>query len=114
MTSSIFPPKDSRSYHLLVALLRGPGTFYQACERAGFDIEGPAAEEGLRRIFDHLIGGNVCFDGKFYRLTNEARRTLDASQSAPYVGQVVGPAFRGTHAPRTVHISRRAPMELTR
>lgn len=108
MTTSVFPPKSSRSYALLVVLQQQPGTFYQTCERAGFSIEEPSEEEGLRRIFDHLICGNVCFDGIHYHLTDEARRVLDATRPTPYVGQIAGPAYRGTPHLMPVTIARRA------
>lgn len=107
MTITVFPPKGSRSHALLVALQKGPATFYQACERAGFDIEDSRLEEALRHIFDHMIGGNVRLVGITYQLTAEARLSLGEPQPVPYCGQVAGPAFRGIHDPRAVHITRR-------
>lgn len=107
MTSLSFTP-GSRSMKLLTELLKGPGTFYQVCERAGFDIEDTKTETAMRHLFDHMIGGNVCFDGKLYHLTNEARQALaPTTPAAPYVGQVAGPAHRGTIDPRTVYVTRR-------
>ena len=107
MTKPTIPLKGSRSYALLVALKKGSGTFYQICERAGFDIEEPGVEYALRRIFDRLIGGNARADGIFYSLTASARLALEAKTSPPPVGQVAGPAFRGTPHPATVFITRR-------
>lgn len=106
MTAPSFAP-NSRSMKLLTELLNGPGTFYQICERAGFDIEDAKTESMLRAIFDHMIGGNVCLIGINYHLTNEARRALKVAP-APYVGQVAGPAHRGTHYVAPVTIARRA------
>ncbi|MRW88838.1 hypothetical protein GJ699_02435 [Duganella sp. FT80W] len=108
MTNTFMPSKGSRSHALLVALLEGPATFYQVCERAGFDIEDARLEEALRHIFDHMIGGNVRLTGIRYSLTAEARRALGEPAPAPYVGQIAGPAYRGKHDPRTVYITRRA------
>ncbi|SDF80402.1 MULTISPECIES: hypothetical protein [unclassified Duganella] len=107
MTITVFPPKGSRSHALLVALQQGPATFYQACERAGFDIEDSRLEEALRHIFDHMIGGNVRLVGITYHLTAEARTALGELQPTPYCGQLAGPAYRGIPHPTTVYITRR-------
>jgi hypothetical protein len=110
MTTGAFPSNGMRSHTLLVALQQAPGTFYQVCERAGFDIEDTRLEYALRKIFDRLIGGNARVDGIIYHLTDEARRALnpEAAAAVPYVGQVAGPAFRGTYHPSQVRIVRRA------
>ena len=96
MTKPTIPAKDSRSHALLTELQKGPGTFYQICERAGFDIEDSQLYGPLRKIFDHLIGGNVRLVGIMYHITDEARLALGEAPPAPYVGQVAGPAYRGT------------------
>jgi hypothetical protein len=110
MTTATFPAKGTRSHTLLVALQQGPGTFYQVCERAGFDIEDTRLEYALRKIFDRLIGGNARVVGIIYHLTDDARRALEPVNAVapPYVGQVAGPAFRGTYHPSQVRIVRRA------
>lgn len=107
MTINVFPPQGSRSHALLVALQQAPATFYQACERAGFDIEDSRLEEALRHIFDHMIGGNVRLVGITYHLTADARAALGEPKPAPFIGQLAGPAFRGTPHPTTVYITRR-------
>ncbi|MBV6321936.1 hypothetical protein [Duganella violaceipulchra] len=104
----IFPPAGSRSRALLIALQQGPGTFYQVCERANFDIEDSRLELALRHIFDHMIGGNVSLRGLTYSLTEDARISLGEAPPAPYVGQVAGPAYRGTAYTAPVKIARRA------
>ncbi|TFW15938.1 hypothetical protein [Duganella callida] len=103
------PRKETRSYALLIALQQGPGTFYQVCERAGFDIEQPGVESRLRPIFATMIGGHAQQHGIMYSLTDEAREAFGIVPPAPppYVGQVAGPAFRGEHHPTTVFITRR-------
>ena len=109
MSKSVLPASSSRSFALLTALRQGPGTFYQICERAGFDIEDSALEEALRKLFDHLIGGNVCLSKITYSLTDEARLALGDAPPAKYVGQVAGPVYRGAIGHTTVRIARRAP-----
>jgi hypothetical protein len=109
MSNPTIPAKGSRSHALLVAFQQGPGTFYQICERAGFDIEDSRLEVALRQIFDHMIGGNVRLSGITYHLTDEARLALGEAPPAPYVGQIAGPAFRGTAYTAPVRIARRAP-----
>lgn len=108
MTRTTIPAEGTRSHKLLLALLKGPGTFYQVCERADFDIHKGGIESPLRRIFDFMIGGNVRLVGNIYTLTDAARASLTGAGPAPYIGQVAGPAYRGTpyHAP--VRIVRRA------
>jgi hypothetical protein len=110
MTTAALPAKGTRSHTLLVVLQQGPGTFYQVCERAGFDIEDTRLEYALRKIFDRLIGGNARVVGIIYHLTDDARRALEpvAATAPPYVGQVAGPAYRGTPHLMPVTIARRA------
>ncbi|MBV8660368.1 MAG: hypothetical protein JO142_21320 [Burkholderiales bacterium] len=107
MTKARLPAKSSRAYVLLQALLEKPGTFYQVCERAGFDLDDPKIDESMRRMFGHLIGGNVRLDGIIYSLTDEARTVLTGYKPEPYVGQVAGAAHRGTPYIAPVRIVRR-------
>lgn len=101
------PPPRSGAHKLLITLVAGPGTFYQVCERASADIESDRAEKIQRALFDELIdGGHAHQVGNLYHITSAARVAI--APPAPYVGQVAGPAYRGTPAPAPVRIARRA------
>jgi hypothetical protein len=106
MTRATLCQPGSRTHALLTALLAGPGTYYQICERAGFDIEDNRTDYALRKIFDHMIGGAVRLVGITYHLTDEARLALGEKSAAPLVGQVAGPAYRGTAYVAPVRIAR--------
>ena len=108
MTRPTIPAPGSRSHALLVALQQRPGTYYQVCERANFDLDNARLAASLRKIFDHMIGGNVRLSGIIYSLTPEARFALGEPRPAPYVGQVAGPAYRGPNCATPVTIARRA------
>ena len=101
------PDPRHAAHKLLVAMLTGPGTFYQICERADIDVESKRVENGQRTLFDKLVdGGHAKYDGKTYSLTIAARDAL--SPPAPYVGQVAGAAYRGPNCATPVTIVRRA------
>ena len=103
------PKKTSRAFALLKVLLSAPGTFYQICERAGFDIEGRNAETTLRGDFDSMVAaGTTNLNGIVYSISGRARIAMIAAEpAAPFVGQVAAPAYRGTPYAMPVHIVRR-------
>ncbi|WP_219117098.1 hypothetical protein [Janthinobacterium sp. UMAB-56] len=104
------PKQGSRSYALLQAMLAGPGTFYQICERAGFDIEESGMEHRLRMIFSRFIQGNVRLIGIRYVLKDASRAALmGAGPEQP--GQVATPHFRGTVGAMPVVVVRRPAAE---
>lgn len=89
------PHEREAGYKLLQTMLAGPGTFYQICERAEFDIESDRAENILREVFAQMLdGGHAYLSGVTYTISSAARAAL--APPAPYVGQVAGPAYRGT------------------
>ena len=105
------PKLGSRSYALLQAMLAGPGTFYQICERAGFDIEEAGMEHRLRMIFSRFIQGNVRLAGIRYVLKDASRAALmGAGPEQP--GQVATPHFRGTVGAMPVVVVRRPAAEV--
>ena len=105
------PKKGSRSYVLLQAMLAGPGTFYQVCERAGFDIEEAGMEHRLRMIFSRFIQGNVRLIGIRYVLKDASRAALLGAEPEQS-GQVATPHFRGTVGATPVVIVRRPAAEV--
>lgn len=105
------PKQGSRSYVLLQALLAGPGTFYQVCERAGFDIEEAGMEHRLRMIFSRFIQGNVRLVGIRYVLKDASRAALLGGEPEQ-PGQVATPHFRGTVGAMAVVIVRRPSPEV--
>ena len=105
------PKQGSRSYALLQALLAGPGTFYQICERAGFDIEEAGMEHRLRMIFSRFILGNVRQLGIRYVLKDASRAALLGSEPEQ-PGQVATPHFRGTVGAMPVVVVRRPTAEV--
>ena len=103
----MLPNPRSGAHRLLTALLAGPGTFYQICERANVDIEDDRAEAIQRALFDEIVDGRQAYlVGLVYNITTPARNAL--APAAPYVGQVAGPAHRGPGRPTPVLIARRA------
>lgn len=105
------PKQGSRSYALLQALLAGSGTFYQICERAGFDIEEAGMEHRLRMIFSRFIQGNVRLVGIRYVLKEASRAALlGAEPEQP--GQVATPHFRGVAGAMPVMVVHRLPVEV--
>lgn len=109
-TGVTLPKRGSRSYVLLQAMLAGPGTFYQICERAGFDIEEAGMEHRLRMIFSRFIQGNVRLAGIRYALKDASRAALlGAEPEQP--GQVATPHFRGTVGAMPVVVVRRPVAE---
>lgn len=105
------PKPDTRSYALLQALLAGPATFYQAAERAGFDIEEAGVEHRLRMIFARGIQGHARLDGILYVLKDASRAALLGIQP-PTPGQVAAPHFRGVTVAMPVLVVRRAPVTM--
>ena len=97
-----------RAHALLLVLLERPGTFYQVCEWADFDIEGK--HEGLlRHIFDGMLrAGTVRLDGIIYSITLPARIAMQIATAQPTVGQPAAPAYRGTPYAMPVRVVRRA------
>jgi len=109
-TGITLPKQGSRSYALLQAMLAGPGTFYQICERAGFDIEEAGMEHRLRMNFSRFIQGNVRLVGIRYVLKDASRAALlGAEPEQP--GQVATPHFRGTVGAMPVVVVRRPAAE---
>jgi hypothetical protein len=100
------PKQGSRSYALLQAMLAGPGTFYQICERAGFDIEEAGMEHRLRMIFSRFIQGNVRLAGIRYVLKDASRAALLGAEPEQS-GQVATQHFRGTVGAMPVVVVRR-------
>lgn len=105
------PKQGSRSYALLQALLAGPGTFYQICERAGFNIEEAGMEHRLRMIFSRFIQGNVRLVGIRYVLKDASRAALMGAE-LEQPGQVATPHFRGTAGAMPVIVVRRPAAEV--
>ena len=110
-TGITLPKQGSRSYALLQAMLAGPGTFYQICERAGFDIEEAGMEHRLRMIFSRFIQGNVRLVGIRYVLKDVSRAALLGAE-AEQPGQVATPHFRGTVGAMPVVVVRRPAAEV--
>ncbi|QKY09532.1 hypothetical protein [Janthinobacterium lividum] len=106
------PKQGSRSYALLQAMLAGPGTFYQICERAGFDIEEAGMEHRLRMIFSRFIQGNVHLVGIRYVLKDASRAALLGAEPGQS-GQVATPHFRGTVGAMPVVVVRRPAAEVS-
>lgn len=104
------PKQGSRSYALLLAMLAGPGTFYQISERAGFDIEEAGMEHRLRMIFSRFIQGNVRLVGIRYVL-KDASRALLLGREPEQAGLVATPHFRGTVGAMPVVVVRRSALE---
>ncbi|NBV16811.1 hypothetical protein [Janthinobacterium sp.] len=105
------PKQGSRSYALLQAMLAGPGTFYQICERAGFDIEEAGMEHRLRMIFSRFIQGNVRMVGIRYVLKDASLAAMQGAEPEQ-PGQVATPHFRGTAGAMPVVIVRRPSPEV--
>jgi hypothetical protein len=100
------PKPESRSYALLQALIAGPGTFYQICERAGFDIEEAGMESRLRMIFARGIQGYVRVSGILYELKDASRDAMLGIKPPPQ-GQIAAPHFRGVAGAMPVLVVRR-------
>ena len=102
------PEPSTGARKLLLALLDGPGTFYQICERLDIDIESKRAEYTQREFFNRLVEGGHAYmlDAITYSITTPARNIL--APAAPYVGQVAGPAYRREPQVSGVTIARRA------
>ena len=105
------PKPASRSYALLQALIAGPGTFYQICERAGFDIEEAGMESRLRMIFARGIQGHVRVSGILYELKDASRDAMLGIKPTSQ-GQVAAPHFRGVVGAMPVLVVRRAAAEV--
>ena len=92
-------------------MLAGPGTFYQICERAGFDIEEAGMEHRLRMIFSRFIQGNVRQVGIRYVLKDASRAAL-LGVEPEQPGEVATPHFRGTVGAMPVVVVRRTVAEV--
>src|SRR5471030_2086990 len=107
MTSISIPQKHTRAFSLLAELMRGPGTFYQLCERAALSIESKTDERNVRHALDTLHRtGAARLSGVTYSITDRARAAM-GGPSAPWIGQIAGPAYRGTPTCFPVKIVRR-------
>lgn len=94
MSGPKFPGRLTAAHALLTALLDGPGTFYQVCERAGIGIESARDEAVQRALFEALLTlGHASLSGITYSISRRARDAL--RPPAPHVGQVAGPHHRG-------------------
>jgi len=101
------PHPTSLAHAMLRQLAAGPGTFYQICELLEFDIEDDTVEAVCRAHFSDLVdAGHAYLVDLTYHITTAARASI--VPPAPYVGQVAGPAYRGTPHPMPVTIARRA------
>lgn len=99
-------PHTPAAHKLLQTLLAGPGTFYQICERAGIDVERVGDENVQRALFAKLLDAeHIYLDKLTYSISSAARLAIDPP--APYVGEVAGPAYRGTVQAMPVHVVRR-------
>lgn len=100
------PPPNSAPHQLLLTLLAGPGTFYQICERAGWDIEAERNETTCRKHFATMIeNGHGLLRGLIYSISHGASVAL--APPTPYAGEVAGPAFRGSEHIAPVRVVRR-------
>lgn len=107
MTPIAIPQKHTRAFAILTELLRGAGTFYQICERADLSIESKTDERNVRHALDTLHRtGSARLSGVTYSITDRARAAM-GEPSAPWIGQVAGPAYRGTPTSFPVKIVRR-------
>lgn len=102
------PRVNSRPHRLLRALLAGPGTFYQVCERAGLNIE-MLRDESITRalVADLLCTGAIQQRGIVYAITPRARMALEIAPE-PFCGQMAAPHYRGAAASMPVLVTRRA------
>lgn len=105
------PKPESHSYSLLQALIAGPGTFYQVCERAGFDIEEAGMEHRLRMIFARGIQGHVRVSGILYELKDASRDAMLGIKPAPQ-DQVATPHFRGVAGDMPVLVVRHQEVQV--
>lgn len=107
------PKNTSRAYALLKVLLSGPGTLYRICERAGFDLDARNVESSLRGDMQALVSaGTARVRGIVYSITERARAAMSVADPAVApIGQVAGPAYRGTPVAMPVRIVRRPTAE---
>ena len=104
-------PISKVAYDLLQALIAGPGTFYQICERAGFDIEEAGMESRLRMIFARGIQGHVRVSGILYQLKDASRDAMLGIKPPPQ-GQIAAPHYRGVAGAMPVLVVRRQAAEV--
>lgn len=105
MTARLMPYVGSRPYQVLQALLAGPGTFYQICERAGFDLEQPDMECCMRKHFASLMLAHIQIDKITYTLKESTRQALQG-KPASIPCSVATPHHRGPSAAQPVFIVR--------
>lgn len=106
MTARLMPYVGSRPYLVLQALLAGPGTFYQICERAGLDIEEPGMEPCMRKHFGSLLLAHIELNNITYSIKASTRQALQAKPAAS-VCSVATAHHRGPSAPQPVTVVRR-------
>lgn len=105
---AVIPPQRTAAHALLMALLDGPGTFYQLCERARFDVEAVRDENIMRAVAESLVTlGHARLSGLTYSISPATRRVL--RPPVAYAGQVAAPHYRGTCMRMPVTIVRRVP-----
>ncbi|WP_035819838.1 hypothetical protein [Janthinobacterium sp. RA13] len=106
MTARLMPYVGSRPYLVLQALLAGPGTFYQICERAGLDIEEPGMEPCMRKHFAGLLLAHIELNNITYTIKTSTRQALQAKPAA-CVCSVATAHHRGPSEPQPVTVVRR-------
>ena len=106
MTARLMPYVGSRPYLVLQALLAGPGTFYQICERVGADIEKAGVEPRMREVFGNLMLAHIKLDQITYSLNTATRLALQG-KAAPDVATVAAPHNRGPSQAQPVTVVRR-------
>ena len=106
MTARLMPYVGSRPYLVLQVLLAGPGTFYQICERAGFDLEEPGVECNMRKHFASLLLAHIELNNITYTIKASTRQALQGKPTAS-VCSVATAHHRGPCEPQPVTVVRR-------
>ena len=99
------PKPDSRSYALLQALIAGPGTFYQICERAGFDLEESGMECNMRKHFASLLLAHIELNNITYTIKASTRQALQGKTAASACSMATA-HHRGPSTPQPVTVVR--------
>ncbi len=108
------PPEPSTGARkLLVALLDGPGTFYQICERLDIDIESNRAEFIQRELFNRLVeGGQPSHGARCAARNSDGSMKPLTSRQPPQLASVRGK--RRTRSSLNFEISNGVPGYLLR
>lgn len=107
------PEPSTGARKLLVALLDGPGTFYQICERLNIDIESNRAEFIQRELFNRLVEGGQSSHGARCAARNSGGSTKPlTSRQPPQLASVRGK--RRTRSSLNFEISNGIPGYLLR